>query len=357
MLINFFTAVDYGTSPKTTFQFLLEKVDGYFYLGGRKARVISQKGNSHGIVWVNESPSILITRVKKASYFTVIIPVIMLIAKIILRSMQKFHELEIVNTSFLLENSYSVDKRLEQNSKNGAFSRPILNLDDFVSKCAPHRQAMIYGTKTCHYLEIGGWLENQQALGHFRDVFDCYLGQEECDKEEDCISLQHKTSDNRIIRKIRHGTGFLSRWECKAGLVNIVIENFKRKKDCVPIIPVVFVVEKDDSKLDINSILDRGLLFSKGFTNSEIRRAYKLCFDSSLTQEIRTIAKETFIFISLFTNEPTNAVKFNFRIRPAPWESLEWKNGMENRVKTKSIESNPKLYPWREELNKLLYAV
>lgn len=240
-------------------------------------------------------------------------------------------------------------------NKDNTFSKPLLDLNDFISQCAPYQQAMIYGRAACGYMEISGWLEDQKIQGHFRDVFDCFLGEAERDKEEDYASLQHKTSDKRVIRKINHEGSFLSTCECKAGLVNMVIENFKRKQDGIPIIPIIFVVEKDDLKLDVISIVDKGLPYSKCFINSEIRRAYKLCFDSNMAEEIRVIAKETFLFISLTTNTVTDSVQFTFTTCLAPWESFEWEARWKNRLK--SIHSSHKSYPWRKELQKIITTI
>lgn len=372
MKVSFFTAIDYENPSKTAFQFFLEKVDSYFYLGGRKARVISLQleETNQGIEWVSESPSTLTSCLKVTSYFSIVIPLIMLIAKVILRSGQNFQEIQkggvdfsispknFTSTSVLNHPPIQLQSDLaliQAPNKDNTFSKPLLDLNDFISQCAPHQQAMIYGTAACGYLEIGEWLEDQQAQGNFRDVFNCFLGQEECNKEEDYTSLQHKTSDKRVIRRINHGGGFLSKCECKAGLVNMVIENFKRKHVGIPIIPIVFVVEKDDLKLDVISIVQKGLTHSKGFTNSEIRRAYKLCFDLNVAEEIRVIAKETFLFISLITNKVTDSVKFKFTIRPAPWDSLEWEAHWKNRVK--SIHSSHKSYPWRKELQKITNTI
>jgi hypothetical protein len=90
--ISFFTPVYYEDKPKSIKEFFLEKVDAYFYLGGRKARVISGlKEDSQEVELVRSSPSIFTTSLKVASYITIIIPLIMLVAKAILRSGHDFH--------------------------------------------------------------------------------------------------------------------------------------------------------------------------------------------------------------------------------------------------------------------------
>lgn len=90
--LNFFTSVTYGVSSKSLGSFLLENVDNYFYLGGKKAHVIQGRTKSgQEKVILSETKSSLLARVGKVlSYFTIVIPLIMLIAKSILRSTNSF---------------------------------------------------------------------------------------------------------------------------------------------------------------------------------------------------------------------------------------------------------------------------
>lgn len=90
--VGFFTAVSFGDQPKSCSQSLLETVDSYFYLCGKKAYVIPgnlQQG-SEGTILRNDSSTCLVTAIKVISYATVILPVIILIAKIVLRSIHTF---------------------------------------------------------------------------------------------------------------------------------------------------------------------------------------------------------------------------------------------------------------------------
>jgi hypothetical protein len=89
--INFFTAVKYGQTP-TYKESLIETVDNYFYLGGKKALVIQGKTEQgHENTILTDTNSSLLARVVKVfSYLTIILPLIMLIAKIALRSTHTF---------------------------------------------------------------------------------------------------------------------------------------------------------------------------------------------------------------------------------------------------------------------------
>ena len=82
--VSFFTPVSFGNQPKSNTEWLLEKVDGYFYLGGRKAHIIKINQETKAVL-VNENQSCAMTCFKVASYFTIALPTVMLITKAILR--------------------------------------------------------------------------------------------------------------------------------------------------------------------------------------------------------------------------------------------------------------------------------
>ena len=92
--VAFFTPVNFGgDQPKSSTESLIESVENYFYLGGKKAYVIPGEinQNSKGVVLLQDSPALLAVVLKVISYLTVIIPVVMLIAKAIVRSLYHFH--------------------------------------------------------------------------------------------------------------------------------------------------------------------------------------------------------------------------------------------------------------------------
>ena len=93
--VAFFTAVSFGDQPKSVsvVQSLLETVDDYFYLGGKKAYVIPghvQQG-SEGAILRNHSSNCWITAAKIISYIPLVFVAIMLVAKSVLRSLYTFH--------------------------------------------------------------------------------------------------------------------------------------------------------------------------------------------------------------------------------------------------------------------------
>jgi len=91
--INFFTPVHFGNQSITCHQAMQETVDDYFYLGGKKASVIDAQDSKMKVVLLEKSPPFLNTCLKVLSYFTLIIPTLMLIAKTILR-MNHFYKID-----------------------------------------------------------------------------------------------------------------------------------------------------------------------------------------------------------------------------------------------------------------------
>jgi hypothetical protein len=227
--------------------------------------------------------------------------------------------------------------------------KPCLDLNEFIARCAPNQQAMIYGLKYCGELEIQTWLGEEQEKRRFKDIFNYSVGSN---------SEFHTTFEKRKIDKIKNENNNTLEI-CKNAQVNIVLENFKRKKIGLPIIPIVYVVDKDDFKLDINKILKRLPKKDKNdcymnITDAEIRRAFRLCFDPSLPEDIRCLAQKTFIFISLKTNEKDDPVKYTFSIRSAPWNSKVWQNGWKKRVQQPKAPKEYVTTPWRIQVKTII---
>ncbi len=90
--LSFFTPLTYTTtSTKSIRESLVENIDSYFYLKGKKAYVIgTSKDSRTKVVLCDTSSSLLVRIAKVISYFTLVIPLVMLLAKAVLRSHQHF---------------------------------------------------------------------------------------------------------------------------------------------------------------------------------------------------------------------------------------------------------------------------
>lgn len=86
--LSFFIPVRFDKEPKTLSQSLLEIADYYFYLGGKQALAIS---NDSVKLESKELSPCWLTALKILSYFTLVIPIGMLITKLCLRSAYPFY--------------------------------------------------------------------------------------------------------------------------------------------------------------------------------------------------------------------------------------------------------------------------
>lgn len=94
--VSFFTPLCFEDRTQCTAQPFMESVDDYFYLGGKKALVISgQQQGAEGALLYQQSSHWLMTALKVVSYATIIIPVIMLIIKAVMRSLQHFQFIDL----------------------------------------------------------------------------------------------------------------------------------------------------------------------------------------------------------------------------------------------------------------------
>ncbi|KAF3362229.1 hypothetical protein PHSC3_001220 [Chlamydiales bacterium STE3] len=91
MSFGIFTAVTCSSKIKSKKLKALEIIDSYFYLGGKKIKIISAKDNILKVELVDRKASLAFTALKVASYCTLILPAILLISKFALRCPLNIH--------------------------------------------------------------------------------------------------------------------------------------------------------------------------------------------------------------------------------------------------------------------------
>ncbi|MDE3045863.1 MAG: DUF648 domain-containing protein [Verrucomicrobiota bacterium] len=92
--IGFFTPITYPRGEDLSFkEHLLEDVDDYFYLGGKKAVVIKgfEKDKNQYTIIRTFRHSMIVTALKVTSYLTIVLPVSLLIIKAFLRLKNRFY--------------------------------------------------------------------------------------------------------------------------------------------------------------------------------------------------------------------------------------------------------------------------
>jgi hypothetical protein len=139
--------------------------------------------------------------------------------------------------------------------------------------------------------------------------------------------------------------------KCKNAIVNLILENYKRKKEGKPLIPLLYILDIDRNpkgrtyqNLAMN-MTSKDPKYNKVVTHRELRRAYKLFSHENAV--IREIARETFRFARL-----KNTEEETYALEPiaAPWESTGFAACWEARQKLST--SKPKQDSWRMQLDR-----
>jgi hypothetical protein len=150
-LSRFFIPIVYTDGPKTLSDFLLEKVDRYFYLGGKKAYVIqkfSKSGQQKCVL--GESDCTSLEKVAKlASCASIVIPVFMLIARVCLHLFYRFKYVDprqkieknmenvdqiVDKVKFLLPSILKLDKKVQVEYIRGSKIFALEEQPEFVFK-------------------------------------------------------------------------------------------------------------------------------------------------------------------------------------------------------------------------------
>lgn len=207
---------------------------------------------------------------------------------------------------------------------------------------------MVYGFGNCLYLKITALLP---TFTQIKKVFDWRIGQEYIVDEELLVTCE----GNELPRvSVDYEQRAISR-ACKAGLTNLVFENYRRQKMGLPIIPILFCIDVDGNKHPISSasITSKEKTLNEIVTHSELRRAYKLCHTFE-NEEIRRVAQESFKFVKVKVHAKSGkGAEYALEEAAAPWKSSDWEGKWAKRKKHGgSSKSND--FPWRKELTKLI---
>jgi hypothetical protein len=215
-----------------------------------------------------------------------------------------------------------------------------LNVNSVKRVFGESKQVMVYGWLHCHYQRVRAQL--QKPL--IEKVYNCNFG----DKLDNTRTLEGRLVEG--IERVR-GETFqegVSRL-CKTGITNLVLENYKRKKEGLPVIPMIFCFDIDDNpfRIDATSISSREKELNNLITNSELRRCYKLCKDSN--PKIQEVAEETIKFVKLYKggDGTTSLVE----VEPF-WKDPEWDAKWAERKLSKHPKTKEEAYRFREQLVK-----
>lgn len=201
----------------------------------------------------------------------------------------------------------------------------IMNIDltSLKALVGESNQAMVYGYHDTSY----GSLEALLILNPASQIYKTF--DSSTIREIDAKTLEGRIIETVPTKKIseKNLTPTLNKnikYACKASIVTLALENYKRKVEKIPIIPLIFVVNLNNSLSYYNpkeiSESDRQ---SARVTPSEIRMCYKLYseFKDSPIKELADAVKEMFLFVNIQVNARNNV---NFEKVNPVWEHAAW---------------------------------
>jgi len=232
----------------------------------------------------------------------------------------------------------------------------------------PKSTAMVYGFQHCEYEQVCQGLKKKIVR-----AYDWSLGNNSCKTINLSGERVYKIDPGALQAK--NAKKMCNRY-CKAGLVNLVIENYRKQKNGEPLTPVIFCIDIENNPYPLTSknLLSKtkvvgNTVMNQVVTHSELRRAYKLCNDPRVREDIREIAKKTFKFVHvkpITSKQKTKTslkerVTYNLTEIAAPWENSKKNSKQAKEFATELAKrkeyakKNPvkraKKTDWRAQLN------
>lgn len=222
------------------------------------------------------------------------------------------------------------------------------------------KATMVYGFYHCEYLNL------QKALRkHLDFIFNCSLGNDTSSSEEE---LRYNQSNGGFDKKIKSGSDKTSSLSqslnrmCKAGLVNLILENYKRNLAGLELIPIIFCIDTTENPHPLTSenMLSKtkknnGFEMNRITTHSELRRLYKLCHDPKIDDEIKEITQKACRFVKVASKKvEKDLVEFSLEQVAPPWEDPSFQAQLEARREYSAghPKTSNKDYSWKDEVNK-----
>lgn len=148
---------------------------------------------------------------------------------------------------------------------------------------------------------------------------------------------------------------------CKATITSLVLQNYARKLEGKPIIPLIFSIgsEGTTSPVTLSTSKVADSRNEKHYSDSELRRCYKIV--SEMPADIRAVAEETFKFVKIvYENFYFDGVmdcydKFSLKQIAPFWIDQQFTTAWEDRKK-QSVNKQPSIFikqhSWREILTR-----
>lgn len=220
-------------------------------------------------------------------------------------------------------------------------------------------QVMVYGFTHAKYDEIYGSLKAPESP--IRKLFDWEFGNPK--NPDRCVTLEGMTIEEFAIDPVVSSEKETCSRVCKAAVTNLVLENFKRSKKGLPLIPLLFCIESpttvEHHKLTVQSLTSKESKTNGLITHSELRRVYKLCKEleresDSLAQTLAHLAQSTLKMVRVEHQDGLGETFVMQSVLPV-WEQSEWEEAWKKRIQQKSPEvrqkeRQAKPHYWKDQL-------
>ena len=232
----------------------------------------------------------------------------------------------------------------------GAFRFDLQSAHDI---CDRAEEVMIYGFQHCRYTQVTEAIKSD--CSPFKKVYDCSIGGPYAPEEVMTtleggrfyqVDIKGLDRDNNVRRLKQY---------CKAGLVNLIIENVKRAKQQKKLIPALLIIDIDGNqhRLTPDAVSNKKYTF---VTMAELRRIYKLCNDPKLDPKIKEIAAATFKFAKTCKHHDKEGIFSSLEQIEPFWKSIGWAEAWQARMgeaekEEKSESEVEKRAYWRDQLN------
>lgn len=209
--------------------------------------------------------------------------------------------------------------------------------------CNNSSEVMVYGFENCDYLAIQDILR-----AHKVHVYDYTCGNFLIKSVTAIGTYLHQIKYPRTSDPIKDESR-----QCKMGITNIVLENYKRIKTGTPIIPILLCIGIDGHPLNAEIFV-----FSKKYTCREARRVFKHC-KMIEDEDLREVANKTFKCVAIKkvkviqsceerSNPPWILKEIAF-----PWDSEQWGKCWQKKQTLKASQNGiplKKLFFWEKKL-------
>lgn len=242
-----------------------------------------------------------------------------------------------------------------------------LDFDSLDRICENRDEIAVFGFQHCLYTPLSNALEKRVTR-----IYDCAVGNQDLD-----LGFLASPRTGRRIQQIDTGADdveegsskYCSR-NCKASLVNIVVENYRREQQGEAIIPILFCIDKKDNHTPLTSenLLTKTkvievtpthrLAMNEIITHCELRRSYKLCNDEDLPEVIRDVANRSFKFVRVIDTRHKEGEREEIHLSlehiEAPWRTPDFNDHLAER-KSLSVTPPPlKDHDWRRQVTDIL---